>query len=175
MAIEKAEIKILTANGIGADIEDLLGQAQKAEHMHEGARLALGDAAKKVHALVDHFRKSIDDGELKLEELDAPEKIDGLVRRYLARAVGILENLQLVSQNSQIGSAGMVAAYRNAMKVPMKIMEAERKKLEALKAALEEQQRTGNSDLDLRPATRASGVHPGDPLADRRENSVPNT
>jgi hypothetical protein len=175
MAIEKAEIKILTANDIGADIEDMLSQAQKAEHMHEGAKLALGDAAKKVNALAEHFRKSVEDGELKLEELDAPEKIDGLVRRYIARAVGILENLQSGFQNSQIASAGMVAAYKNAMKAPMKIMEAERRKLEALKSALEEQQKTGDPDVDLRPPTRGSGVHPGDPLAGRRENHVPNT
>lgn len=169
--VEKAEVKILTAHDIGADIEDMMEQAQKAEHMHEGGKLALGDAAKKVNVLAEHLRKSIEDGDIKLEEIDSPEKIEGLVRKYIARAVNILENLQLMAQNSQIGSAGMVAGYKNAMKAPMKIMEGERKKMEALKEAIEEQQKTGDHDLDLRPVSRATGVHPGDPLADRRKTN----
>jgi uncharacterized phage infection (PIP) family protein YhgE len=169
--VEKAEVKILTAHDIGADIEDMMEQAQKAEHMHEGGKLALGDAAKKVNVLAEHLRKSIEDGDIKLEEIDSPEKIEGLVRKYIARAVNILENLQLMAQNSQIGSAGMVAGYKNAMKAPMKIMEGERKKMEALKEAIEEQQKTGDQDLDLRPVGRATGAHPGDPLADRRKSN----
>lgn len=169
--VEKAEVKILTAHDIGADIEDMMEQAQKAEHMHEGAKIALGDAAKKVNVLAEHLKKSIEDGDIKLEEIDSPEKIEGLVRKYIARAVNILENLQLMEQNAQIGSAGMVAGYKNAMKAPMKIMEGERKKMEALKEAIEEQQKTGDHDLDLRPVSRATGVHPGDPLADRRKSN----
>jgi len=169
--LEKAEIKILTAGDIGADIEDMMEQAQKAEHMHEGAKLALGDASRKVNALAEHLKKSIEDGDLKLGEIDSPEKIDGLVRKYIVRAVNILENLQLMAQNSQIGSAGMVAGYKSAMRAPMKVMEGERKKMEALKEAIEEQQRTGDPDLILRPVSRATGAHPGDPLADRRKSN----
>jgi hypothetical protein len=168
--VEKAEIKILTAHDIGADIEDMMEQARKAEHMHEGAKLALGDASRKVNALADHLKKSIEDGELKLGEVDAPQKIEALVRKYIVRAVNLLENLSLIAQNSQIGSAGMVAAYKNAMRAPVKVMEGERKKMEALKEALEEQQRTGDPDLILRPVARAAGTHPGNPLADRKSN-----
>lgn len=170
MTVEKAEVKILTANSIGADIEDMLEQAQKAEHMHEGAKIALADAAKRVNALAEHLRKAIQDGEVKLEELNEPDKIEGLVRRYIARAAGLLENLHLMSQNAQLGAAGMVTAYKNAMKAPMKVMEAERKKMEAIKEAIEEQQQSGEHDLDLRNiSARVTGQHPGDPLKNRRQ------
>lgn len=167
--IEKAEIKILTANNIGADIEDMLEQAKKAEHMHEGGKIALADAAKKVNALTELFVRSVKEGEIDLSKNMEPEQIEGLVKRWINRCVGLLENLMLVSQNAQLSSAGMVAAYKNAMKAPMKVMEAERKKMEAVKAAIEEQQKTGDPDLDIRTIARAVGEHPGDPLADRRK------
>ena len=166
--VEKAEIKIITANNIGADIEDMLEQARKSEHMHEGGKLALADAAKKVNALTELFIRSVQEGELDLSKL-APEEIEGLVKRWINRCVGLLENLTLMSQNAQLSAAGMVAAYKNAMKAPMKIMEAERKKMEAIKEAIEEQERTGDPDLDGRTISRAMGQHPGDPLADRRK------
>lgn len=166
--VEKAEIKIITANNIGADIEDMLEQARKSEHMHEGGKLALADAVKKVNALTELFVRSVNEGELDLSKL-APEEIEGLVKRWINRCVGLLENLTLMSQNAQLSAAGMVAAYKNAMKAPMKIMEAERKKMEAIKEAIEEQERTGDPDLDGRTISRAMGQHPGDPLADRRK------
>jgi hypothetical protein len=173
--IEKAEIKIFTANEIGADLEDMMEQAQKAEHMHEGAKIALADAYKKVNALADYLHKTIEDGELNLAEIDTPEKIEGLVRRYIGRCAGVIENLGLMAQNAQLGAAGMVAAYKNAMKAPMKVMEAERKKIDAVKSVLDQATASGGDpDVQLRAPPRPTGAHPGNPLADRRSNGQAN-
>jgi len=169
--IEKAEIKIHTANEIGVDLEDMMEQAVKAEHMHEGAKIALADAYKKVNALADHLHKAVEDGDVKLEDLDTVEKIEGFTRHYIAHCANVVDSLRLMAQNAQLGSAGMVAAYKNAMKVPMKIMDAERKKLEAVQSVLEAAQAAGEGDVELRPgapAPRPVGIHPGNPLGARR-------
>jgi len=177
MGIDKAEVKILTANEIGASIEDMMEEAQKNEHMYAGAKNALGDAYKNIGNLVDVFKREVEEGTIKFDELREPEKIEGLVRKFIARAMNIVESMQLQAQNSQIGAAGMVAAFTKAMGIPKKVMDVERGKMEAVKAAIEAQLRgDGDEDLELgRPAARVTGTHPGDPLAARRiPESKPN-
>ena len=178
MSIDKAEVKILTANEIGASIEDMLEEAQKNEHMYAGAKTALGDAYKNIGALTDVFKNEVEEGTIKLEELREPEQIEGLVRKFVSRAMNVVETMRLQAQNAQIGSAGMVAAFTKAMGVPKRVMDVERGKMEAVKAAIEAQLRGEPLEQDLevgRPAARAPGMHPGDPLATRRiPESKPN-
>jgi len=176
MSIDKAEVKILTANEIGASLEDMLEEAQKNEHMYAGAKEALGHAYKNIGQLTEVLKNEIEEGTIKLGELREPEQIEGLVRKFIARAMNVVESMQLHAQSSQIGAAGMVAAFTKAMGVPKKVMDVERGKLEAIRAAIQaELDGKGGEDVDLtRPRARPTGVHPGNPLAERREEAKPN-
>jgi hypothetical protein len=169
--IDKAEIKILTAIEIGATLEDMLESSQRHENMHAGAKDVLATAYKNIGQLEETLKQEIESGAINFDELKDPNKMQALVRKFIARAMNIVDNMKVNSQNAQIGAAGMVAAYKSAMGVSKKVMDVERGKMEAVKAALEQQLAgQGEEDLDLtgRPAARVVGMHPGDPLADRR-------
>lgn len=167
MSVEKSEVKVHTANDIGVAIEDLLEQAQRAEKMHEGAKLILAEAIKNVGLLPEHLERDITEGKVKLDELGSLEAISGLVRKYLGHVQNMLENMRLGSQNAAIGSAAMAVAYQKSMGVAQRVRDTEKSKIDAV-AKIEGTPE--GEDVDLRRTkSRVDGQHPGNPLAARRE------
>lgn len=163
--IEKAELKILVANNIGSDIENLLEVAIRHRDQQTGGKQALVAASRSVANLAEHFRKCVEDGEIKLDGLEAQE-VQALVFRYITRASGIAENMATSAQAQENVADGMIAAYRRAMQVPSKMIAEEQCKKNAALAALNNTIEEGEVD-PRRPKMRTTGVHPGSPLKDR--------
>jgi hypothetical protein len=162
--IDKAEIKKLTAINIGAGIEDMQEQARTAEKMHQGGHLILKEAVSKIAALTEVLRSEFIEGTIKASDIEAPEKVEALVRKYIARAQNIVDNMRMGEVNAQIAAAAAAQAYGRAMTVVTKVVTEEQGKIEALTAPSQE------ADVEDagRPPARPVGQHPGDPLADRR-------
>jgi len=172
-----SEVKVYTANEIGANIEDMLNNAEKAEKMHEGAKLVLGDAIKKIGALVDLLKQDIDEGRMKIDDFSSITAVQAIIVKYVARAQNILENMQLSEQSSQTAAAGMSVAYKRSMDTVKRMKDAEEAKLVTLKNAIVEEisveKTTDDVDEDTRrPAGRTAGVHPGNPIAKRTKRAT---
>lgn len=162
--IDKAEIKKLTAINIGAGIEDMQEQARTAEKMHQGGQLILREAVSKIAALTDVLRSEFIEGTIKAADLESPEKVEALIRKYIARAQNIVDNMRMGEVNAQIASAAAAQAYGRAMTVVTKVVTEEQGKIEAAAAPSQ----TEDAEDGGRPPARPVGQHPGDPLAGRR-------
>jgi len=176
MGIDKSEIKVLTANAIGADLEDLKEAAEKTELRQEGGKAALMQAGKAVATLTPTYMKMLEDGEIDLMALREPLGLETFIKRLVGRAVGAIDNLHEQAKIAHASSAGMASAYTKAMGVPKRIADEELAKARSLLAAIREAEE-GGGDIDLtdgpRPRGRAAGRHPGNPLAERRAADKP--
>jgi hypothetical protein len=159
--LEKAEVKKLTAINIGAGIEDMQEQARTAEKMHQGGHLILKEAIGKIAALTDVLRSEFIEGVIKPADIESPEKVEALVRRYIARSQNIVDNMRMGEVNAQIAAAAAAQAYGKAMTVVTKVVAEEQRKIDAVMSPEQPVE-------EDRPQARAVGQHPGDPLADRR-------
>lgn len=156
MSIEKAELKKAVAHEIGCRLDDLLEAGHVEVHGYDGARKAFRQGAKSVGELLALVDKELDEG--KFNELEGPLKVAEVVKKYVQRAVNLLDNLQMNAEANHLKAQGKVEALTTAITVPKKLWDDESKKIEVAKAAV------------VTPAEgpRASGTHPGDPLAERR-------
>jgi hypothetical protein len=177
MGIDKSEIKVLTANAIGADLEDLKEAAEKTELRQEGGKAALLQAGQVVATLTPTYMKMLEDGEIDLVALREPLGLETFIKRLIGRAIGAIDNLHEQAKIAHASSAGMVAAYTKAMGVPKRVADEELVKARALLAAIRQAEEGGDNDIDLtegpRPRGRVAGTHPGNPLADRRAADKP--
>jgi hypothetical protein len=181
MGIEKAELKALVANDIGADIEDQLEAAVRVEHQFEGGRMALGKAEQNLAVIIAALEKALEDGELDHKELDSQQAVYGLLKRWLGRCAHMLAETREHEHRGQIGAAGMIKGIRKCMAIPLKMMQVERAKIEAVKIALDggEARILPDGSVEAtpssRPGARAPGARPGDPLAGvRARGAKPN-
>lgn len=159
MSILKSEVKIGTANEIGASLEDFLVETRKEVNRHEGAKRALAEAVGKVGALQQTLKLEIDEGKLTLEGITSVDVLEATIRKYIGRAQNILESLTLVEVNSIIAASGMAAAYKKSMDLVQKVRDQEVRVKAALEAAEKMEEDT------LVRCARADGTHPGNPLA----------
>jgi hypothetical protein len=159
-----SETKIYTTNEIGASIEDMFNNAEKAEKMHEGAKLILGDAIQQVGALVDTLKQDVSEDKMKIEDFSTISAVQELIIKYVARAQYILENMQLSEKNAQIAATGMSVAYKQSMNAVKRMKDVEQAKLAGLKNV--EEVDDVNEDTK-RSKGRTIGAHPGNPVAKR--------
>ena len=179
MTKEKSQVKMHTATEIGADLEDMLESAETSVHMHDGAKLILGEAVKNVGLLATHLEREVAEGRVKIEDLVTIDAVVALVRKYIGHAQTALENMKLGEQNAQMASSGMVVAYKKAMGSAIRIRDAERQKLEEMELAelanAQEPATVPEEDGRRPPPARVEGMHPGNPLAARRAEKEPAT
>jgi polyhydroxyalkanoate synthesis regulator phasin len=126
MSIEKAEVKLAAAHELGCRLDDVLEGARKDSLRQEGARAAFQVAARSVQDLVPVVDQDLDSGELSLE--DATK-----VKRYLIRAVTILDNLQKQANNQQLLVSGKIQGLEAGVQVAQKFHTDESVRLQALR------------------------------------------
>lgn len=182
MSIEKAELKVLVAHSIGSDMENKLEAAQRLEHQYEGGQLALKQAKIDILSIAEHLKKDLEEGKLdpKKLELNSELAVHDFVKKWLGRCFISLDGTKEKQRSMQLGAAGMVKGIKDCMTVPLKVMEQERAKMEAVKRAIEEGTVTAGEDGALeetapqkRPGARPAGTRPADPLAAVRARSGP--
>lgn len=128
MSVLKSELKMLVSHELGARVEDTWEVAKKDLAILEGRQGAFLDGATAVEALMGFVDKDIDEGKLDLVAAD-------IVKRYLMRAGNALKNLGQQAANMKVAQAGKISGLDQAMAIIKKEVDAERTKIEALKAA----------------------------------------
>ncbi len=121
-SIDKAQVKIGTAAAIGSGLDDMLEGAERTEYRAEGGFLALRNAEKAVSALHVNLKADFEEG-----KVDEPTM--QVVRRWIARAEAVVENLKLVERNNRLAAAGSVSTLKKAIEIPKKICDEEEMKI----------------------------------------------
>lgn len=148
--IEKTQMAIVVANGLGADLEDRLEGERKASYELSGAAQALKQAAKKVPTdLVALLDRSMEQGEIK--DMEAAEAVQ-LVKKYLTRVGDFLDHLGDVEQQKAIIQGGRAAGLEDAMKLIQRRRDEEAQKLQRMLAAAEQ-----IVDGEVAPGPRSEG------------------
>jgi len=126
MNVDKAELKILIANDIGASTEDMYESAKNLVHHWDGASKAFSKAAAACTALAEHVNKDIDDG---LYDLETAKHI----KRYIERCAHVNQNLQRQAEDSMMATTGKVTAFETVVGFIKKYQDAEKLKIAAVR------------------------------------------
>lgn len=155
----KHEIKAHTLFELGEKLDDQLEAAQREQCGFDGAKNALTAAKAMVEGLSSNVDRDIKEGALDLDQ-------SVLIKRWIARCAAVVQNLGLQAEVQNYQAQGKVMALRHSVKLTKALYDTE-------KAGLEEATKAEQGlaeELDpRRPDARATGQHPGNPLADRRE------
>lgn len=180
MSEAKSKFKVDFSHSFGCDIEDLMDAKQTGIHQITGGIHALAEIAKFIADLGAHVDKDMEEGKFKdLSEV----QVSGLVKRYLGRAVGVVDNLKQKATRELEVTRGEVQAYSKVISKLKKIHDEESSKLEHLKKVESISQSSiesspGDIVVSTDTATisevssstrRISGTHPGPSLAARRK------
>lgn len=169
----KSEVKIGTTLEIGANVEDMCEGAEATVHEYKGAEDALKQSTKAVQSLHTHVDKDLEDGKID-EVLNEPLLVAEYVKRYVTRAIGILDNLATRAEYQKFKAQGKAEGLRAAVESIKKVHDAEEAKLRGYLAAVElEQAKESGEAVEEegtgRPsAAREASGRPIDKLADRR-------
>lgn len=157
----KHEVKALTYHEIGMSLDDSLDQAQKEKQIQEGAKMAFVAGKKHVEDLLAHVDRDVKEGILDLDQAT-------LAKKWVVRAGSILQNLGLQAEVQGHIAQGKIAALTAVVRTTKSLYDAEKVRLEA----------SSNLEGEIdprRPDARASGEHPGNPIADRKSDSTEGT
>lgn len=144
---EKSKLKMLTLNDVGNKFDDMKEAVTKELSEWAGARMALKEAIKNTQSLCEHVDKDLEEDLIPTDTLP----VASYVKKYIARAVGQLDNLLIKAKNYELIANGKMDSLDSVIKVVKKRYDDEIANLELYKKALE------------------LGVDPGD--AGRPENS----
>lgn len=150
---EKAELKILVANDIGATIEDSLEAAGREMQRQEGAVTAFAQAAKACEMLCEVVNKDLDEGKITSMELAEAAKL------WLTRAANAQRNLGRQAENLVMAASGKVAALESAVAIIAKYRHAEQLKVAAARVL----------ETETPAAAPAVEVRPGMSIKERRQ------
>jgi len=180
MSEAKSKFKVDFSHSFGCEIEDLMEAKQTGLHQITGGIHALSEIAKFIADLGAHVDKDVEEGKFKdLSEV----QVSALVKRYLGRAVGVVDNLKQKATRELEVTRGEVQAYSKVISKLKKIHDEESSKLEHLKKVESISQNsieyssgdivvsTDTATISEVPSSsrRIPGTHPGPSLASRRK------
>lgn len=145
MTILKSELKQLITHEIGLRVDDALESAKKDVSSLEGKQAAFLESAKAVEALTASVDKDVGEEKYGIETAE-------VVKRYIMRGFHALQNLSAQASQLRIAQSGKVQGFEHTVKLLSNIIEQEKAKLAALKAA--------ELGPPLEPRDRPAGVRP---------------
>jgi len=157
----KHEIKSLVYHEIGMTLDDNLESAEREKHEYNGAKSALIMAKKSVEGLTANVDK-----DLKEALLDGEQA--ALVKKWLIRAVNVVQNLALQAEVQSHMAQGKIVALTAAVKHAKSLYDAEKVRMEALVALDSSDGESVGEEDPRRPVARPVGQHPGNSIAERR-------
>lgn len=162
MNLDKSRTKIDLTKALGAQFADMSKEAGRDQLRQEGARDALKFAAQRVGELGLHVTKDLEEGVLSPSDLKDPKTVEIFIKKYIKRAVGVLDNLATTAEVARTIASGREKGISSAEQVVRKMCETEIAKLQEV----ERQLQTGEMTVEeLR-----TGGHPGLPLKYQRED-----
>jgi len=171
MNIEKAQMKTLIANDLGASVEDRLEGSAKTAHELSGAASALKQASRKVPT--DLAAKADNDESFK-DGMEGSE-VRALVKKYLGRVGEYLSHLSDVEQQKAIIQGGRSDGLREAMDIIKKMRDNEAKKINAILSMIEKPAVVPSEENDMAPRTTSEMAKVANgSLAERRAEAKSN-
>lgn len=164
MNVNKAEIKIFTAHELGCRLDDLLESNTKDMYRLEGGVVALRQATMGLENLLAVVDKEMDADKFDLEQ--AKE-----IKRYVQRAIQVVTNMVLNTDNNRIAYGGRVQALQLAVDVAKKFQDEESKKVASLQEAVVQNRVVKDGDSHEMTDTdngRPVAVRPGLSLKEQR-------
>jgi hypothetical protein len=120
----KAEVKMLTVQDLGANMDDVLEGAQKEASKAEGGMEWLAKAANGLKAISQKVDRDLDTGTIEME-----------VARYTKKMLGLasesLNSVALQAQSQKLAAVGKAAGIEQCVKMAKKIYDTEKLKLES--------------------------------------------
>jgi hypothetical protein len=162
----KHEVKVLTYHEMGVKLDDQLEAAKLEYSSLDGSKKAFAFGKSKVEELTAHIDKDTRDGTLDVEQ-------STLAKRWVLRAVAVLQNLGVQSEVQSYQAQGKIIALEKSVGIVKTLHDNEKALLDSV-VALEKAVADGTVEVEdlRRPVARSVGDHPGDPLADRREETA---
>lgn len=156
MSIEKAEVKVGTANEIGNRLDDVLEGTTKDLYRLEGAAVAYRQAVQAVEVVSTVIDKDMDEGKVGLEEAS-------LIKKYLERARQNVQGQSAQAEHNRVVQLGKVQAMQATVQIVKKFRDDEEAKANRLREAAE-QLETDPDQSVVRPV----GLRPGATVKERR-------
>lgn len=158
MNIEKAKLKMLIANDLGADLEDRLDGERRTANELAGAASGLKQAAIKIQA---QLAARADEDEVCRDGMEEHE-VRKIVKQYITRACDFMNHLGAVEEQKAIAQGGRVEGIQQAMELVQKVRDTEAKNIQRLIAAVE----ATEAEEIRTPSEAAKAAHGG--AADRK-------
>lgn len=124
--MNKGELKAAVVYEIGCKVDDMLEGATLDVARNEGAKNALMMATKKVSNLAVEVDRELDGGDF--DKLGDPMEVAKLVKKYVTRAVAILESGAAGAENHRLISQGRAQAFELMVANMKKIRDGELEK-----------------------------------------------
>lgn len=157
MDLTASMTKVTTIKELGAATDDRVEAAHNETNQYAGAVRALTDAVRLLQELHQHAGKDLEAGRFaELSDL----QVQAVAKRYIDRAIGVLNNMTLQLEQSRLRACGKEEALQQSVKILKQLHDSEMRKIERLQK-LEQEPPTSSTPREV-------GQHPGDPLAERR-------
>lgn len=135
MTIDKAQLKILIANNLGATIEDRLEGERKAQYELQGSAHALKQAAQKVpHDLIAKLEREQQEGVNVIKDGLEAHHVVGLIKLWLTKAGDFLGHLSDVEQQKAVIQGGRAAGLEEAMRIVKQMRDETTQRLQEIVA-----------------------------------------
>jgi len=137
MNVGKSMVKVDLAKTLGSQYSEMVRAAEKDQLRQEGARDALKLAARRVGDLGLHVDKDLEEGKLSASDMKDPKKVEEFIKRFIKRAVGVLDNLATTAEVARTVANGRAKGLQAAEEVVKNMGEGEVKKLAELQRQIE--------------------------------------
>jgi hypothetical protein len=146
MTMDKAELKMLTVQDLGADMEDNKEAAEIEVYRAEGGMVWLQKAAKVHQAVLQRVDRDLDKGEIK--EDWGPLEIASYTKKVLMMANQGVSDVALQAQSHKLHQQGRVKGITMCVDMAKKVYDAEKTKLEQAIRVLEEEKKRLQKKMD---------------------------
>ena len=163
--LTKIAVKKGTIDEIGNKLDGLREEAERHSQQFEGSITSLKRAANHVLNLHKNIDADFDAG--KIAEGMTANEARGLLKRWIERAYGVVDNLAEQAGALKQQAIGKQTAFKTSIEFAKKMMEAEIIKEERFIAS-QNGEVIGDVDKTGRPQSRPDGVHPGASIKQRR-------
>jgi len=180
MSLEKSRLRMLIAEEIGRGLEEQRDALEKMVLKQEGARDGLKKAVPGITDLMAALDAEFKDkgmiGGVLISDIGGePVRLVAAVKRYLQRAIGVVDNLATTAEVAMMVTSGQVKGMNGAIShVKGSFYDKEKAKLEAVEKGIAdgsivvEDGRLVQKDVS-RESPRIPGMHPGETLKMQRQ------
>lgn len=163
MGTEKLDVQLTTLGDHGDKLDALLEAAKQGFYRVEGEKSAYRKALEKVQDLGAHIDKDLEEGKFS-EFGEHAMPIAALVKKWILRAGGVLDNLSLASDAARIRAQGQIDGLAAAVGLTQR-------EYDRMFGRKQEQDALISSGLDIDSVQRERALSPAEDIRRRKEEA----